>query len=429
MLARARQLGMDPADVVAAGEAAGRPEWVGAGEFFEEYLDVLDAEGVLDYAELVHRCRILLADPEIVTRLRAELDWVFVDEYQDTDPAQVRLLQAIAGGGRNVVVVGDPDQSIYAFRGAEARGLLDFPDRFRTADGARAPVLPLATTRRFGAALLAASRNVARRLGVPRALPGRRRSPPSGSHGRHPGWPAASVEVFTCSSPGAEAEHIAETLRSAHLRDGLGWDEMAVLVRAGRSMIPGLTRALAAAGVPVEVAGDEIPLAANPATRPLLLALQVAARGCVVTPDEAQVLLSSPLGGMDSMAVRRLGRALREAERAELAGNALPRHSAELTAWRCAIPTGWTSAAAGPRSTRPVGWPTCSGAATAASRPARPPRSPCGCCGPAPTGRTGCGTMPLGPVRPGGGPTGTWMRSARCSTWLRAARRSPGRAA
>ena len=205
---------------------------MGAGEFFEEYLDVLDAEGVLDYAELVHRCRILLAEPEIVTRLRGELDEVFVDEYQDTDPAQVRLLQAIAGNGRNVVVVGDPDQSIYAFRGAEARGLLDFPDRFLTVDSAPAPVLPLATTRRFGTAVLSASRNVARRLGVPRAFPAGAfaafREPQPG-----PGLSRGAVEAFTCSSPGAEAEHIAEILRSAHLRDGLDWTEMAVLVRAG----------------------------------------------------------------------------------------------------------------------------------------------------------------------------------------------------
>ena len=99
---------------------------------------------------------------------------------------------------------------------------------------------------------------------------------------------------------------------------------MAVLVRAGRTMIPTLTRALVAAGVPVEVAGDEIPLAADPAVRPLLLALQVAARGCAPTAEEAQLLLTSPLGGMDSMATRRLGRALREAERVELAGAALP---------------------------------------------------------------------------------------------------------
>jgi hypothetical protein len=75
---------------------------------------------------------------------------------------------------------------------------------------------------------------------------------------------------------------------------------------AGRRSRP--DRALTAAGVPVEVGGGRDPLAANPAVRPLLLALQVAARGCAVTPDEAQVLLSSPLGGMDSMAVRRLGR-------------------------------------------------------------------------------------------------------------------------
>ena len=62
--------------------------------------------------------------------LRARYDLVVVDEYQDTDPAQERLLTAIAGDGRDLVVVGDPDQSIYSFRGAEVRGLLDFRTRF-----------------------------------------------------------------------------------------------------------------------------------------------------------------------------------------------------------------------------------------------------------------------------------------------------------
>ena len=330
VLAKARQLGMDPDDVVAAGHATGREEWVSVGAFFDEYLDVLDAEGVLDYGELVHRCRILLTRPEIAATLRREIGCVFVDEYQDTDPAEVRLLQVIAGDGRDVIVVGDPDQSIYAFRGAEARGILDFPELFRTRDGAPAPVLALNRTRRFGSVLLAASRSVASRLGMPRTLPAEVfqafRYPTAASE-----LPKGKVEVFTCSSVGAEAEHIAEILRSAHLRDNLAWTDMAVLVRAGRTMIPGLTRALVAAGVPVEVAGDEIPLAADPAVRPLLLALQVAARGCAPTGEEAQLLLTSPLGGMDSMSTRRLGRALREAERAELAGTALPRPSVELT--------------------------------------------------------------------------------------------------
>jgi superfamily I DNA/RNA helicase/RecB family exonuclease len=331
VLAKARQLGMDPDDVIAAGRAASRTEWVSVGEFFEEYLDVLDAEGVLDYAELVHRSRILLTDPEVVATLRREIGCVFVDEYQDTDPAQVRLLQTIAGSGADVVVMGDPDQSIYAFRGAEARGILDFPDLFRTRDGAPAPVLALQQTRRFGPALLAASRSVASRLGIPRSLP-----PDIYATFRHPTpdptLPRGRVEVFTCTSTGAEAEHIAEILRSAHLRDGVGWDEMAVLVRSGRASIPPLSRALVAAGVPVEVAGDEIPLAGDPAVRPLLLALQLATRGRVLGAEEAQLLLTSPLGGLDAMATRRLGRALRQSERAELAGAALPRPSAELLA-------------------------------------------------------------------------------------------------
>ena len=330
-LAKARQLGMDPDDVVAAGRAAGRPEWVAVGEFFDEYLDVMDAEGVLDYGELVHRSRIMLADPDTIGLLRSEIDCVFVDEYQDTDPAQVRLLAAIAGNGRDVVVVGDPDQSIYAFRGAEARGILDFPNLFRTAEGEPAQVLALGVTRRFGANLLAASRNVADRLGLSRPLPpevlATFRNPSAA-----PGLPRGTVEIYTCASAGAEAEHIAEKLRSAHLRDGLPWTQMAVLVRSGRLTIPTLSRALVAAGVPVEVAGDEIPLLAESAVRPLLLALRVAARGGYVTADEAHALLTSPLGGLDSMGVRRLGRVLRQVERAELAGSGLPRPSSELVA-------------------------------------------------------------------------------------------------
>ena len=346
VLAKARQLGMDPEDLSEAGQAAGRPEWTAVGEFFDEYLDVLDAEQVLDYAELVHRCRILLTDPVILDTLRAEIGCVFVDEYQDTDPAQVRLLHTLAGQGRDVIAFGDPDQSIYAFRGAEARGILDFPDRFRTIHGEPAPVLALGQTRRFGPRILAASRQIVRRLGVPRSLPGdvfatfrNPRPVPAG-----PVSDKGRVEVYTCASAGAEADHIADLLRHAHLRDGVAWSDMAVLVRSGRQTIPALSRALTAAGVPVEVAGDEIPLMSELAVRPLLTALAVAADSSGtgrlrLGGEQAQQLLISPLGGLDSMAIRRLGRALRRAESDVLAGSGLARRSDELIAHALADPT------------------------------------------------------------------------------------------
>ncbi|WP_432557975.1 ATP-dependent helicase [Granulicoccus sp. GXG6511] len=329
VLARTRQLGLDPDDLVDVARDAGRPEWAGVGRFMAEYLDVLDFEQVLDYPELVHRCRILLTDPGIREPLRAEFDGFFLDEYQDTDVAQAQLVAELAGPGATVVAFGDPDQSIYGFRGAQTRGILDFPDLFRTASGASAPVQALGTSHRSGSRIAHATRRVAARLPLVRALPPdvreKFREPadaPSTGRGR--------VEVRVHESAGAEAEHIAHLLRHAHLRDGLGWGDMAVLVRSGRRNLPGLARALTAAGVPIEVAGDEIALSAELAVRPLLLALEVALQPDGPTVDEAVRLVQSPLGGLDSLGVRRLGRSLRAVERAELAGSALPELSGEL---------------------------------------------------------------------------------------------------
>ena len=87
---------------------------------------------------------------------------MFVDELQDTDPAQVELLWLLAGDGRDLVAVGDPDQSIYGFRGADVSGIRGFRETFRTAAGDPAPVVALTTCRRSGSTLLAASRRVAR---------------------------------------------------------------------------------------------------------------------------------------------------------------------------------------------------------------------------------------------------------------------------
>ncbi|BFO15115.1 hypothetical protein SHKM778_15030 [Streptomyces sp. KM77-8] len=134
VLARSRELGLGPGALDAFARRIGRPDWRAASAFLAEYLDVLDLQGVLDYAELVHRAVLLAGRPEIAGRLAARYDAVYVDEYQDTDPAQVRLLHALAGG-RTLVAFGDPDQSIYAFRGADVGGILEFPtpSRARTA--------------------------------------------------------------------------------------------------------------------------------------------------------------------------------------------------------------------------------------------------------------------------------------------------------
>ncbi len=102
VLARSRELGLGPGSLDAFARRIGRPDWRAAAAFLAEYLDVLDLQGVLDYAELVHRAVLLAHRPEVAEKLAAQYDAVFVDEYQDTDPAQVRLLHALAGGGRTL---------------------------------------------------------------------------------------------------------------------------------------------------------------------------------------------------------------------------------------------------------------------------------------------------------------------------------------
>ncbi len=398
VLARSRELGLGPEALADFARRTGRPDWGAAAAFLAEYLDVLDAQGVLDYAELVHRAVLLAERDEVAAELAARYDAVFVDEYQDTDASQVRLLRALAGGGRTLVAFGDPDQSIYAFRGADVNGILDFPLMFPRRDGEPAPVEVLGTSRRSDAAVLAATRRLTSRMPLTR-LPARKVREHRDLAAVRDG---GRVEVYTYPTPGAELDNIADILRRAHLEDGVPWRDMAVLVRAGARSIPSVRRALTSAGVPLEIDGDELPLRREPAVAPLLTALRIAASAVASGPaedgpaddepaddapadyasasaadasadaddvpaDETPVpadepadvpagvpaaeptgaahrltaetaieLLTSPLGGMDAADLRRLGRALREEERA--AGHDVPPPSDELIARALAEP-------------------------------------------------------------------------------------------
>ncbi|HYH33796.1 MAG TPA: ATP-dependent helicase, partial [Nocardioides sp.] len=339
VLARAQEKGLGFEALRRLGETEQVPEFVAAAAFMEQYDLVSGHQNFLDYASLIATAVRMLQDPDQPVReaLRDQLRHVFVDEYQDTDPAQVALLRAIAGDGRDLTVVGDPHQAIYAFRGAEVRGILEFPDRFRRADGQRADTLVLGTTRRFGSRLLRASQHVASRLPLPGAVP-----PPALARFLRPetAQPVpGSVELLTYDTERAEAEHLADLLRRAHLEDAVPWSDMAVLVRSGRTSIPGLRRSLIAAGVPTEVAADDTPLVREPAVQPLLAALAVLVDADVDDPEDPSYvdaprvadLLATPLAGLDAADVRTVARRLRLREREQASRHGrTPRSSTEL---------------------------------------------------------------------------------------------------
>ncbi len=302
LLMRAVERGLDGPGLRDLGRARRRADWVAAGEFLTEYDSVyaMKDPGAYDTAELIRAAlNTLRDDPGLLAAERGRRRRILVDEYQDTDPAQAELLQLLARGADEIVLVGDPDQSIYAFRGADESAIRDVDARF--GDGAPVPVVVLRCSRRSGPTLLAATRRLAARL------PGRAEQRTIEAAD---GLPAGQADVAVFRTASEEAAYVAGVLRAAHL-DGLPWSQMAVLVRSTALTLGPLRRAMMMAGVPVSVRGDDIPLAEQPAVLMLLTALACAVEPERLGEDLAETLLVGPIGGGDALYLRRLRRELR----------------------------------------------------------------------------------------------------------------------
>jgi DNA helicase-2/ATP-dependent DNA helicase PcrA len=99
-------------------------------ELFAGYVEAKQAQGVLDYDDLLLYWAQMVSDPALAAHIGERFDHVLVDEYQDTNRLQSSILLALKPGGAGLTVVGDDAQSIYAFRAATVRNILDFPGQF-----------------------------------------------------------------------------------------------------------------------------------------------------------------------------------------------------------------------------------------------------------------------------------------------------------
>lgn len=299
LLLRCAEQGVTPERLAGVARAARRDDWRAVARFARQYADVtgLAFDGAYDPAELVGAVsRLWRESPDRLADERSARRFVVVDELQDADAGQLELLELLAGDGGELLAAGDPDQSIYGFRGADPGVMGRFADRFRPRRGKPARTLCLETSRRSGTDLLAATRRVAARLGSAGAH--RRLVPASG-------LPAGGPEVHLLRSPAQEGAYLAARMRRAHLVDAVPWSQMAVLVRSAGALPP-LRRALTAAGVPVARASVEVPLADTAAVAPLLLLLRCALSSGVLDEAAAEALLLSPFGGGDPLTLRRL---------------------------------------------------------------------------------------------------------------------------
>lgn len=106
------------------------PRLPALGRLYAHYQAWLERENALDLSSIQVEAWSLLQNPSVRDALRAKVRYLMVDEYQDTNTVQEAILLLLAGGHQNLCVVGDDDQSLYRFRGASVRNILEFPKSF-----------------------------------------------------------------------------------------------------------------------------------------------------------------------------------------------------------------------------------------------------------------------------------------------------------
>lgn len=360
LMLRATERGLGPEDLMALGREHDNDAWVAAGRFFQRYeeasmlrwsVGVAAPEATapaLDAAELVGAALDALAgDRNLLAAERDRTRYLLVDDAQHLDPQAATLVRAIGSGSASTVITGDPDQSVFTFRGADSRFLVDI-------DTVPQRRIILRHNHRSGAPIRLATARIAARLpgsARHRVLPGQETQPatPADFEGAEPdsaisgempelfahGGPdledqsgatevgESSVRVRVLSTAAKEAALIADHLRRAHLTDGIPWSSMAVIVRSVPLSLAPLRRALLAAGVPVRRPAVAEPLARRRGAAWMVLALRVLLAGdpsrpgsrraidAMFSPEDAMDLLAGPLGGADQIALRRLRRGVR----------------------------------------------------------------------------------------------------------------------
>lgn len=204
--------------------------------------------GAMDFGDQIRSAVTLVrTHPEIAAAERARFSAVLLDEFQDTNHAQAVLLQTIFGNGYPVTAVGDPDQNIYAWRGASLQNLIRFPQEFPRADGTDSARLPLYTNFRSGAHILEAADQIVR------ALPLAQRPDPDKQLVPWPDNGDGAVELSRFRDEWQEVAWIADTVVALKAQ-GHPLAEIGVLSRKSR-LFASLQQVFRQRGIPVEIIG------------------------------------------------------------------------------------------------------------------------------------------------------------------------------
>ena len=282
-ISRATERGSSPAELKKYAAKYGQKYWPPICDFWQRYLESMALRDSTTSASLnrIDPSEIIIAALEKLENNSALLDKyrklfkvIYVDEFQESDRGQRKLLQLLSG--QELVIFADPASAVGRFRGADPDNLLNDLDQF----GIKNKITLTATH-------------------------------------RNPGEP----NVALLSSVSDEANYIAHQFRSAHLLKGVPYSQMAVVLRSPGAQVSALVRAFASSSIPVEIDAAALSLADNPAIKPIITIAQIALGELKLIPgnwEQIEELLKSEFAGADAISIRQMRIALTKEQKNEV---------------------------------------------------------------------------------------------------------------
>lgn len=236
MISKLKNAAMTPGDGLLSGSDIGRL----VERLWQPYHDRMRKASAMDFDDLLGNFLLILREhPQVAERYQERFPWLLVDEFQDTNRVQYDLLKLLCPAPGNMCVVGDPDQSIYGFRGAEVRNILDYEQDYDPCTVVRLEQNYRSTANILRAAESVIANNTAR---LDKRL-------------RTDAEPGASLLRLKATGATEEAATIVDRINDLY-GEGASLEEIAVFYRA-HWLSRGLEQALKDKGIPYEIVGGQ----------------------------------------------------------------------------------------------------------------------------------------------------------------------------
>ena len=297
LILRASERNFTYKGLIERGHLLNEPWWEPAANFWKIYDEILGirygfisgAAKRIDSSSIISQA---ISDLKSKTKIRESFQNKFkvivIDEFQESDNSQRQLLDLLASD--RVILFADPQSAIGQFRGADPEGVRAY------ALSNNYKELSLTTAIRTPAAITNLSNVISSKFRIPG-------KPIQATEA------AGKIDVAKLASQSDCANYIAHAFRTAHLRDGIAWSQMAVILRSPGAGVSAISRAFALNNIPIQIDSDAQALGENPAIKPILTIAQIALGKIQLIPsnwDLIEEVLFSEFGGADPLSLRQM---------------------------------------------------------------------------------------------------------------------------